>query len=228
MAPARHCQTFEARGSPRAFFVGAGRQGDQAMDEADEFDISVFCLWPPGGAGADPAVVAERDEPRVRRAVGRLFLELKSADRPSPVDEFQMLLNDLTAEMRDQFELFRRLRASAEALISGEDEAAAKAARADAKAATDAMALLVRTLEKIDGLQRQIVRDREATELLAEEEGGDAAIRAELRAIIDAQADARARRLLQSWTAARDGAAVAARDSPGDPGEPESAPGAES
>lgn len=199
------------------------------MDEADEFDISVFGAWPPGGAGAEPAAkVAERDAPRVRRAVGRLFLELKSADRPSPVDEFQMLLNDLTAEMRDQFELFRRLRASAEALISGEDEAAAKAARADAKAATDAMALLVRTLEKIDGLQRQIVRDREAAELLAEEEGGDATIRAELRAIIDAQADARARRLLQSWTAARDGAPATAGERPGDPGEPESAPGAES
>jgi hypothetical protein len=73
-----------------------------------------------------------------------------------------VLLNEMTAEMRDQFAAFRTLRKAAEIGASGSgDDAAAKLARADLKAATDAMSLIVRTLEKIDQLQRQFARDRE-------------------------------------------------------------------
>ncbi|WP_431321811.1 hypothetical protein [Rhizobium sp. YTU87027] len=63
--------------------------------------------------------------------------------------------------MRDQFSAFRELRRAAEAASAGGDEGAAKLARADLKAATDAMSLIVRTLEKVDRLQRQIARDCE-------------------------------------------------------------------
>ncbi|UHS60757.1 hypothetical protein HRR99_04085 [Agrobacterium vaccinii] len=73
------------------------------------------------------------------------------------------LLNEMTAEMREQFRFFRQLREGAGAALEGvADEAAGKVARADVKAANDAVSLIVRTLEKIDTLQRQLARDREA------------------------------------------------------------------
>ncbi len=78
-------------------------------------------------------------------------------------DELWHLLNEMTAEMRAQFQFFRCLREGAgAALDEAVDDAAGKGARADVKAATDAMSLIVRTLEKIDTLQRQLARDREA------------------------------------------------------------------
>ncbi|WP_159953322.1 hypothetical protein [Rhizobium sp. 18065] len=93
-------------------------------------------------------------------------LEVKSVDEPDggahqgASRELARLLADFTLEMRAQFDLFRRLRSAADALLDGADEAAAKLARADIKAATDAIALIIRTLEKIDSLQRQLTRDR--------------------------------------------------------------------
>ncbi len=55
-------------------------------------------------------------------------IEVKAAGGGS---EFERLLSDFTVEMRAQFDLFRRLRESAEALVEGADEAQAKLARAD-------------------------------------------------------------------------------------------------
>lgn len=125
--------------------------------------------------------------------------------------------------MRQQFELFRKLRGAADALISGEDEAASKLARSDAKAATDAMALMVRTLEKIDSLQRQLARDREEAALAGGDGESDEEIRDEIRRIIDGQVEARARVLMEAWIAERDGAGSTRRDE-----EPERTPGGDS
>lgn len=100
-------------------------------------------------------------------------LELKSVppERPAMAqasgsidgpDGLLRLLNEMTAEMREQFHFFRALREGADgALDAAPDDAAGKVARADVKAATDAMSLIVRTLEKIDTLQRQLARDRD-------------------------------------------------------------------
>lgn len=100
------------------------------------------------------------------------------------------LLNEFTTEMRAQFELFRRLRAGAEILIDGADEALAKLARADIKAATDAIALIVRTLEKIDALLRQMERDRlDAEERLIEARDPEV-LRGEVQALIAARVEA--------------------------------------
>ncbi|MBW8284319.1 MAG: hypothetical protein K0M55_12005 [Rhizobium sp.] len=152
-------------------------------------------------------------------------LEQKSAEGLSPLDRLAALLDDLTGEMRQQFELFRKLRATAERQIDGADEAAAKAARADAKAATDAIALIVRTLEKIDSLQRQLARDREDAALLSGEGEDEEAIRQELLRIIENQAEARARARFAAWQCqAAPGGAGAAADQP----EPEATPGARS
>ncbi|WP_206109999.1 hypothetical protein [Peteryoungia ipomoeae] len=106
-------------------------------------------------------------------------------------EDFEGLLAGFMTEMRAQFDLFRRLRESAERLLAplsdGADEAAAKLARADIKTATDAIALIVRTLEKIDALMRQLARDRAEAE---ERQLGDRdpeVLRAEVEALIAAR-----------------------------------------
>jgi len=91
----------------------------------------------------------------------------------------------------------------------------AKLARADLKAGIDAMSLIVRTLKKVDQLQRQIARDRE---LAAEE--NDAAMGLEdaknrFLECIDELAEHRARQLLVEWNLTGppgQGGAVAAAD----------------
>ena len=113
------------------------------------------------------------------------------------------LLNEFTTEMRAQFELFRRLRAGAESLIDGADEGLAKLARADIKAATDAIALIVRTLEKIDALLRQLERDRlDAEERLMEARDPEV-LRAEVEALIAARVEAAVAERLDAAVAAR-------------------------
>jgi hypothetical protein len=103
-----------------------------------------------------------------------LVLETKSVtDGPG---ELWQLLNEMTGELREQFRFFRGLREQSEAQVE-DDEAAGKLARADAKAATDAISLIVRTLEKIDGLQRQLARDRDmAQQSEAESQDYEAAV----------------------------------------------------
>jgi hypothetical protein len=110
------------------------------MDNLDRIDPGLFGLWPERrvyGDGLSKAGVT--DAPEVKSGEGG--------------DDLRRLLNDMTREMRAQFDYFRRLR--------GESDADGAASRADAKAAVDAMSLIVRTLEKIDALQRQLARDRE-------------------------------------------------------------------
>ncbi|MCL6708330.1 hypothetical protein M8R20_15120 [Pseudomonas sp. R2.Fl] len=210
-----------------------------------EVDLALFGAWPGGREGEPwPAEQAERVSARV-------VLEMKSLEAVSPVEELAGLLNELTAEMGEQFRLFRRLRADAEPGLAGEGEADGadgfgpdgrrtdgarpdgKTARADVKAATDAMSLIVRTLEKIDALQRQLARDRADAEARRAEEDDDAAIHDRLEALIAARADERARILFDSWKngggACLDGAFIG--DAPmggatGPPGEPRPAPGA--
>ncbi|KQO79475.1 hypothetical protein [Rhizobium sp. Leaf262] len=117
------------------------------MTSTIKTDLSLYREWPQTPVYADnPAV-----------------LELKSAPPDKASDDLWRLLNEMTAEMREQFRFFRSLREGAgAALDEAADDAAGKGARADVKAATDAMSLIVRTLEKIDTLQRQLTRDREA------------------------------------------------------------------
>ncbi len=209
------------------------------MDDIADTDLSLFGLWPGGPDGPDAPGEARTgrnaragtqeeegvswSDQRRMRAAGRFMLEVKSAEALSPVEQLSALLNDLTAEMRQQFELFRKLRGAADALISGEDEAASKLARSDAKAATDAMALMVRTLEKIDSLQRQLARDREEAALAGGDGESDEEIRDEIRRIICAQVEARARVLMEAWLAERGRAGSIGRDE-----EPERTPGGDS
>src|SRR5690606_39784733 len=79
------------------------------------------------------------------------------------------------------------------------DDTAGKLARADIKAATDAMSLIVRTLEKIDSLQRQLARDREDEAERAAEANGYGAAKQRFIQMIRDRADEKARRLYEEW-----------------------------
>ncbi|WP_244481386.1 hypothetical protein [Rhizobium sp. Root1203] len=130
------------------------------MIDTEMFAPELYGFWPQRRDYRD-MVRPAWSEAEARAAVEEYFLETKSGDAP-PAEELRVLLNEMTAEMRDQFAAFRTLRKAAESAAAGSsDETAAKLARADLKAATDAMSLIVRTLEKIDQLQRQVARDRE-------------------------------------------------------------------
>lgn len=135
------------------------------MDEFEHFDPALFGAWAQqptydAGSGLIETERAANDE-ALRAKAASILLEVKSADA-SPGDDLRRLLNDMTGEMREQFDYFRDLRRAAEIASDAEiDEAQAKIARADVKAATDAMSLIIRTLEKVDALQRQIARDRD-------------------------------------------------------------------
>ena len=208
------------------------------MDDGQELSLGLLGLAPGGdgwrGAESGPengpdcgAEGGRESGPEIALAAdgAERVLEVKSGDALSPLGRLAALLDDLTGEMRAQFELFRKLRATAEGLIEGADEAVAKAARADAKAATDAIALIVRTLEKIDSLQRQLARDREDAALLSGEGEDEEAIRQELLRIIEIQAEARARARFSAWqNRAATGDFPAAAGQP----EPEATPGVRS
>ncbi|MDI7861274.1 hypothetical protein MRS76_04840 [Rhizobiaceae bacterium n13] len=128
-------------------------------DDFDDLDPALFGTWTAGDgheAAADGGVPPGTG---IRSQTAIPDLEVKSAE---PRDLCVQLLNEMTLEMRGQFEAFRDLRRAAEgACQNGQDDAQAKLARADIKAATEAMSVIVRTLEKIDALQRQFARDRD-------------------------------------------------------------------
>lgn len=156
--------------------------------------VAELCgFWPErrvySGAQSVEAGSGWSDE-RVRDAVAAYRLEIKSELLPG--DELRVMLNQMTAEMREQFAAFVELRKGAEIAADGGDEAAGKLARADLKAAVDAMGLIVRTLEKIDQLQRQLARDREIEMEGREQAEGYAAARGQLLEIVEQRADEKA------------------------------------
>ncbi|MGF9562587.1 hypothetical protein AAIH70_03660 [Neorhizobium sp. BT27B] len=154
-------------------------------DDFDDFDVGLFGTW----GDAD-------DAPLMGLAQG-VLLEMKSAEalraEEQAASDMRPILNEATLELRKQFETFRGLRCGAEVMLADGDEAAQKLARADIKAAIDAMSLIVRTLEKIDSLQRQFARDRQAeAERVADQGGYQEALR-EVERLIDERAEERYR-----------------------------------
>jgi hypothetical protein len=122
-----------------------------------DFDPGLFGLWPKapvygGGIEQDAAL----DD-----IARRVILETKAL-AASPLDELQDMLNAMTRELREQMLQFQRLRRFADdrAEAAGE-EVDRKLIQADAKASIEAMSVIVRTLEKIDSLQRTIAHDRQ-------------------------------------------------------------------
>jgi hypothetical protein len=151
------------------------------MRDLEQFDPSLFGTWPQT-ATSDGSGGSGWSAEECRLQAKALFIETKAGD---PQAVLRTLLNDMTGEMRAQFDLFKALRTAAEAVSQGDDEAAAKLARADIKAAVDAMSLIIRTLEKIDSLQRQIVRDLELESERNADESGYATAKKRLLRVIE-------------------------------------------
>lgn len=178
------------------------------MDELEDFDPALFGTWRDRPAYGDENPMADAALADDVRAA----LETKSADGAiSPAEELRRLLNEMTVEMREEFSTFRKMRESAAAALSDGDEAAQKLARADVKAATDAMSLIVRTLEKVDSLQRQFARDREIEAERMADEGGYEEAKARFIQMIEDRANETAYRLFEAWKRTGPPEAIAGR-----------------
>lgn len=126
------------------------------MTKSDTCDPALHSAWPerPTGMGEGIPDTALETKSRADKLIA------EDAARNGRLRE---LLNELTDEMRDEVGLYRNLRQAGEAALLGPPEdTSAKLARADVKAATDQLSLIVRTLERIDALQRVLAEEREA------------------------------------------------------------------
>jgi hypothetical protein len=171
------------------------------MDGFATFDPALFGIWTDGSPYREHP---EEEDGRLADEARAVLLEIKSAESATlPSEALRSLLNEMTVEMRDQFSAFRRMRTAAELVLAEGDEAAGKLARADVKAATDAMSLIVRTLEKVDSLQRQLARDRELEAERTADEGGYEEAKARLLRLIEDRANEKATAMFDRWK--RDG-----------------------
>ena len=107
------------------------------------------------------------------------------------MERLAALLDDMTGEMRVQFELFRSAR---------------DGGRGEAKGAVEAMSVIIRTLEKIEALRRQIAEDGRAAE--EGEDGAYEELMVALLSEIDHRARERALALARAASGADDPAAA--------------------
>ncbi|CAN7148388.1 hypothetical protein [Pararhizobium sp. LjRoot238] len=151
-----------------------------------DFDPELFGLWPkaPVYDGLRPGGEAELE------AMARHVILDTKAERTS-LDDLQDMLNGMTKELREQMQQFQRLRDAARLReVEAGEEIDRKLIQADAKASIEAMSLIVRTLEKIDSLQRTIAHDREVRAESAFDEEAYESFVAEIELRIEARAKA--------------------------------------
>jgi hypothetical protein len=162
----RDC-TFGVCGPYETTYLFEKKHQGSPMTSLNENELSLFGEWPEkpcysGGVVTPPSCVSRPGhvaDGLERKSVPPVQSGT-SAD--GGADDLRLLLNEMTGEMRQQFEFFRTMREHAGPLVETEgDDAAGKQARSDVKSSTDAMSLIIRTLEKIDTLQRQLARDRQ-------------------------------------------------------------------
>ena len=186
--------------------------GDISMIGGQGFVAELCGFWPERRvySGAQIAESGGWSAEKARDALAAYRLETKSEVLPG--DDLRGMLNQMTAEMREQFAAFVELRKGAEIAAGDGDEAAGKLARADLKAAVDAMGLIVRTLEKIDQLQRQLSRDREIEIESREQAEGYQAAKGQLLEIIEQRAAEKAELIVAARVKALQAGGEANRD----------------
>lgn len=119
-------------------------------------DPALYGVWPDRPAHVDDGMPEAAPETKSR--ADRL-----AAEDAARNGNLRQMLKELTEEMREQFCMYRNLRQASEAaFLSTAEDASGKQARADVKAATDQLSLIVRTLERIDALQRVLAEERAA------------------------------------------------------------------
>jgi hypothetical protein len=182
--------------------------GNHSMFDPIDFDPALVSSWPvaprlPDARAAAVAAAAAQTILLETKAAEKPLPEKPLPEKPSPAEAAQDLLNQMTEEMRWQFEAFRTIRVEAEALLGASvDDAAIKLAKADIKSATDALSLIVRTLEKIDALQRSLADDRDRAAAQTFDQAAYDALLAGIERKIDARARERAEQLFADWRAA--------------------------
>ena len=98
-------------------------------------------------------------------------LDTKAEAPGDPFLDMQAMLLEMTKELRERFQRFQSQKVLAERdADDAGDEAARKLAQTDAKAAIEAVSLIVRTLEKIDSLQRTLIAGRTEAEAGGEDD----------------------------------------------------------
>lgn len=143
----------------------------------------------------------------------QLILDRKAADIPAG-EELVDMLNGMTRELREQMQMFQMLRQQTDRRqTEAGEEIDRKTAQADAKAAIEAMSLIVRTLEKIDSLQRTLAQDRERRDAEALDDAGYQSLLDRIEALVEQRAVERGRAF--ETAPARDGGE---RDRAGDNG----------
>lgn len=132
------------------------------MDEGLAVDLRLFGVAPEAvydGVGAAAAALS---------GGAGLLLDTKAEAPCDPFLDMQAMLLEMTKELRERFQRFQSQKARAEEDVdAAEDDAARKLAQTDAKAAIEAVSLIVRTLEKIDSLQRTLIAERVEAEAAA-------------------------------------------------------------
>jgi len=121
----------------------------------------------------------------------------------APLDSFvdmQAMLLEMTKELRERFQRFQSQRVCAErdADLAG-DESARKLAQTDAKAAIEAVSLIVRTLEKIDSLQRTLIHERDEADAARGEAEDDEALAAEFERLVEQRVGERLNAAREEW-----------------------------
>lgn len=166
------------------------------MDDIFEIDLRLF------GVAAGPAVYDGFG------GSGRAALEGSAAPvldtkAQAPCDPFldmQAMLVEMTKELRERFQRFQTQKLLAEQdAAEAADEAARKLAQTDAKAAIEAVSLIVRTLEKIDSLQRTLISERAEMEAAAGEPDDDEALAEEFERLVEERVRERVNAAKEEW-----------------------------
>ncbi|WP_337184866.1 hypothetical protein [Shinella sp.] len=120
----------------------------------------------------------------------------------APGDAFldmQAMLLEMTKELRECFQRFQSQKVLAERdADDAGDEAARKLAQTDAKAAIEAVSLIVRTLEKIDSLQRTLIAGRAEADTGGEDD--EAALIEEFDRLVEQRVKERMDAAKREWT----------------------------
>lgn len=118
---------------------------------------------------------------------GGSCMEIKGEDAPS-FAAMADLLDRMRLELDKQFQNFADIRDDAMRRVQAEGaEGEAKLVRADLKSAVEALSVIVRTLEKVDQLQRQLVRDQAELDSAPENVEAHEALFSQVEAMIEAR-----------------------------------------
>ena len=165
------------------------------MDADVTIDLDLF------GVSPEPAAYDGFARRRVEFEGGAApLLDTKAEVRLDPFLDMQAMLLEMTKELRERFQRFQSQKVFAEREADfAEDEAARKLAPTDAKAAIEAVSLIVRTLEKIDSLQRTLVNARAEAEAADGEPDDDAALAAEFERLVEQRVRDRLNAAKEEW-----------------------------